>query len=429
MRRTRSARLVVIALLTVLALAAGACGGDDDTPSSAGDDTATTAADTTDDTDTTEAEPALTGDPVKVGFLNNEGGAAFSVPELRVGAEVAEDYVNTELGGIAGRPVDIIPCATDGSPEKSIDCANQLLEQGVVAMMEGTDLGADAILPILKAAGVPMVGHVQFGVGRMFDENSYYFGAAALAYGAAALKFYSEQGVEKIVWFFPDDPTSRGFNEASLIPTSAKLGIDYTPVYFDPASPNWSVLATTAVAENPDVSGSLVGTDGQCQAYVGALRDAGFQGSILAASCNGLYDALGDKAVGVHTDADHWVTTDAGSAPTGKQKDLQAFSDAMDGAGEDDLVAGNAIISFADVVNLSRVMSTIDGDVDGPGVATALRGTIDFDSFAGPVISCDHSVLPGNSACSDGLLFLEVSEKGTPTVVTDDFVDVSDLLS
>ena len=410
--------LVATALAATLALVA--CGSDDDPAPAAGDDGGVDAAPTD--------QATLEGDPVRIGFINSEGGA-FSVPELRIGSEVAEQLVNGQLGGIAGRPLEVVRCATDGSPEASIDCANQFVEEGVIAVQEGTDLGADAILPILADAGIPLVGHVQFGPGRMFDPNSYYFGAAALAYGAAALQFYSEAGADSIVWFFPDEPTSHAFTDGVLAPTADALGIDYQSVYYDPLSPNFPVLAATAVSESPDVSGALAATDGQCAELIGALRGAGYEGDILAASCVGLYEALGDDAVGVHTDADHWHPLDAEAAPAAKQDDLELYADAMAEAGHEDLVAGNALISFADTVNLARILSTITGTIDGAAASTALQATVGFESFAGPTISCDDSVLPGNSACSTGLLFFEVQDDGSVETLTPDFVDVSPLLT
>ena len=55
-----------------------------------------------------------------------------------------------------------------------------------------------------------------------------------------------------------------------------------------------------AVGTTSDVSGSIAATDAQCTEMIGALRDAGYQGRILAASCVGLYDALGADAHQVH---------------------------------------------------------------------------------------------------------------------------------
>jgi branched-chain amino acid transport system substrate-binding protein len=418
MHRFSQARIIGLATVAVLGITA-ACSDDGTTTAESSSNLG--------DTTATSAGTKATGEPIRIGFVNSEGGA-FSVPELRVGNEVAATYINDQLGGVKGRPLEVSRCTTDGSPEASIDCANQLVEEGVVAVVEGTDLGGDAMLPILADAGIPLVGHVQFGPGRMFDDNSYYFGAAALAYGAAALQFYADEGAESISWFLPDEPSSHAFTDAVLEPTSDQLGIDYATVYYDAASPNWAVLAATAVSERADVSGSIAATDAQCAEMIGALRDAGYQGRILAASCVGLYEALGEDAVGVDTDADHWHPGDSASAPADKRAELEEYAAVMQAAGEDDLVSGNAIITFADMINLSRIMGTIDGPVDGAAVAGALRATKDFDSYAGPTISCDRSVIPGNSACSTDLLFFQVQDDGSVEAVTDDYVDVTGLL-
>src|SRR5918995_3732178 len=127
MRGVSQARPVTIAgVAVVVALIVGAGCSDDD-----GTDAPASAPELGGTTSTSAAEP--TGEPITIGFVNSEGGA-FSVPELRVGNEVAAEYVNSHLGGVAGRPLEVVRCATDGSPESSIDCANQLVESGAVAV-------------------------------------------------------------------------------------------------------------------------------------------------------------------------------------------------------------------------------------------------------------------------------------------------------
>jgi branched-chain amino acid transport system substrate-binding protein len=399
-----------------LAMLAAACSdskdGDPDTAASSPE--STTAA-------TTLADNAATGEPITIGFINNEGGA-FSVPELRVGSEVAEAYINEQLGGVNGRPIVVERCATDGTPESAIDCVNGFIETGVVAVIEGTDLGADAVLPLLTDAGIPMLGHVQFGAGRMFDANSYYFGAAAIAYGVAALSYYKDEGLTTVQWLLPDDPTSHAYTDAFLLPAAEQIGIEYSTVYYDAANPNWAVLAATAVSANPDVSGSVAATDAQCAEMVSALKDAGYGGRIFAASCFNLANDIGDKAVGVDVDADHWVVADIGSAPPAKQAELEEYIDVMSAAGHDDLVNGNAIITFADMLTLRGVLSTIDGAIDGSSIAAALMATKDANSFAGPNITCDKTVLVGNSACHAGILLFQVQADLTFKALTDDFV-------
>jgi branched-chain amino acid transport system substrate-binding protein len=368
-----------------------------------------------------------TGEPIKIGFVNNEGGA-FSVPELRIGSEVATGYVNNTLGGVNGRPLEVVRCAADGSPEKSIDCANKFVEAKVAVVVQGVDLGGDALLPILGAAKVPFVGHVQFGPKQMFDPNAYFFGAAALAYGAAALKFYAGEGVGSISWFLPDEPSSHAFTDTVLRPVADKLGIEYKSIYYSAAKPNWPVLAATVASDPPDVSGSIVGTDAQCASFVRALRGVGYRGRILAASCTGLHKAVGAQAAHVDIDFDHWSQSDPRSAPPWKQQEIADYVGAMKAAGHGKLVPGNAVLAFSDTLTLVKILSTIHGPIDGGSVAAALRATKGIDSFLGPPITCDHG-WNGNSACHTGVLFYSYERNGSLTARTPNFVDISELAS
>src|SRR5205823_3077408 len=112
-------------------------------------------------TASTAAGGAANGEPITLGLTNLEGGA-ISLPEVRNGMEAAIAYVN-QHGGVNGRPFKLLRCDVDGSPEKSVDCGNKFVEGKVMVAVEGVDVGADAMLPILKDAGIPLVGHVPFG--------------------------------------------------------------------------------------------------------------------------------------------------------------------------------------------------------------------------------------------------------------------------
>ena len=70
----------------------------------------------------TEAK-AASGDPITIGYVNEEGvpGAAF--PENTVGLEAAVDYINSTLGGVQGRPVQIKKCVVQ-KEEDGQKCAS-----------------------------------------------------------------------------------------------------------------------------------------------------------------------------------------------------------------------------------------------------------------------------------------------------------------
>ena len=121
-----------VAILSAAVLVGVACGGDDG-GSSATESAApsTDAPATTDGSDTsTPAENVgnRDGQTIKVGVVNNDS----LLPAFRIGAEVAIDAINAN-GGINGAQIEVVSCAADASPEGSINCANQMIEENVDA--------------------------------------------------------------------------------------------------------------------------------------------------------------------------------------------------------------------------------------------------------------------------------------------------------
>ena len=264
----------------------------------------------------------------------------------------------------------------------------------------------------------------------MFDDNSYYFGAAAICLRRRRPAVLRRRGCRIIAWFLPDEPSSHAFTDAVLEPTSDQLGIDYPTVYYDAASPNWAVLAATAVSEGPDVSGSIAATDAQCAEMVGALRDAGYQGRILAASCVGLYEAIGDEAVGVDTDADHWHPGDVGVGPGRQARRAGGVRGGHAGRrpGGPGHRQRHHHLCRHDQPVAHHGHDRRTGRRRGGGEARC-RATKDFDSFAGPKITLRphgdrRATLPAAPACCSSRCRMTVRSKA----ITDDYVDVTGLL-
>ncbi|OWY61267.1 hypothetical protein B7486_64685, partial [cyanobacterium TDX16] len=87
-------------------------------------------------------EPAATpdGEPIVVGMINQENTAAGSFPEVRLAVEAGVEFINGELGGIDGRPIELVTCVTDFSVESSQACAQQMVSDGAVAVLGGIDV-------------------------------------------------------------------------------------------------------------------------------------------------------------------------------------------------------------------------------------------------------------------------------------------------
>jgi branched-chain amino acid transport system substrate-binding protein len=356
------------------------------------------------------------GEPVRIGYLNNSSGA-FAVPELQTGAEVAAAHLNHK-GGIRNRPVELITCPTDGTPEQSERCAATFVDEKVEVVVQGVDTGADAAMPKLADAAIPLVGHVQFTPGLMTHKNAFFFGAAAVAYGTAALKYYADQDVDSIAWLLPESPATHAFTDTVLVPAARRFGLSYRSVYYPAGNPDWDGLAQNV--KTAEASGSIAATEEQCAHIVRALRNAGYDGRILAASCAGLSKSAGNQAIGVELSADFWHPTDPLSAPPANQDEIEEYRQAMKEAGHDEPVAG-AVVSFADLMTLARVLSTSDGTAE-----QALRAVKNLDSFLGPQITCDHAWF-GNSACSTAVLFYRFQPNGALKAQIPDFIEVAKL--
>jgi branched-chain amino acid transport system substrate-binding protein len=273
-------------------------------------------------------------------------------------------------------------------------------------------------MPKLSEAAIPLVGHVQFTPGLMNHKNAFFFGAAAVAYGTAALKYYADQGVKTVAWLLPESPTTHAFTDTVLVPAAKRFGLGYRSVYYPADHPGWDGLArTVATAE---ASGSIAATEEQCTHIVRALREARYDGRILAASCTGLPKSVGNQSIGVELSSDFWHPTDPLSAPPANQDEIEEYRAAMRAAGHDEPVAG-AVVSFADMMTLARVLSTSDGTPE-----QALRAVRNLDSFLGPQITCDHSWF-GNSACSTAVLFYRFQPNGALKAQVPDFIEVSAL--
>ena len=137
-------RLRGLAVLGVVMVLGVACGGSD-SASTETNAPATTEGSVT--SDPVENVSNRDGQTIKVGVVNNDS----LLPAFRIGAEVAIAAINAG-GGINGAQIEVVSCVADASPEGSINCANQMIEENVAIAYTALDLGSDAAIPIYDEA-------------------------------------------------------------------------------------------------------------------------------------------------------------------------------------------------------------------------------------------------------------------------------------
>jgi len=138
-----------------------------------------------------QAQKAGGGDPIRIGMINQENTPLGSFPELRLGAQAAVDFINAELGGVDGRPVELVPCITTFSVEKSRSCAQELVAKNVDVVTGGIDITSNGSIPVLEQNQMPYVGGIPINFDEMRSPISFQFSGGvpgaftAFAYDAA----------------------------------------------------------------------------------------------------------------------------------------------------------------------------------------------------------------------------------------------------
>lgn len=420
-RSTR--RLLGLVLATAMTLAAcGSDGGD-------GGGDAAEAGDTTSTTEGASSAPTTAvvadGSPIRIGFRNIDA----AVPEVSAGFEVGVEYVNDVLGGVDGHPLEVSTCEVDATPERSIDCTNQFIEDGVVLSVQGADPSADAAIPGLTEAGIAEVGIASLGPVQSADVgHSFMFTNPGEAIYIGALAALQEAGSEKVRIFSYDTPDARAAIDDRMLPAAEELGLDAEAIYYSPGSVDWPSLASTVVAEGADGTGLLLGSEADCTAMLTALQQFGYTGPVLAGNCREFVDELGaENTQNVITIADLYPPDLAETAPPEAAAEIEAYVARMEDAGHGDLVNGLAGGAFSLAVTLADALSQIQGDAEGDlTAADILEGLPDVQGhrFMGGEYNCDGSVWEGSSSCQLSMLAMEQQEDGSRAPLGDGFLDL-----
>lgn len=409
---------VATAVCMIVALAACSSSGSNTGGSSAASSSAPVAGNST--------GPSPTGTPITMGFLVPDSGVEAN-PQVLPAEQRGLAYVNDTLGGINGRPLNFVVCHSDGTPAKAVSCANQFVQDKVVAVIDGFDRGVGSGLPIYKSAGIPVIGNVAQSPVADEDTSGTYFavGPADAVYAVGPMQSFKEQGDTSVAFAFDDVPANHQQADAFWVPLAKKMGLHFTAIYYDPTSPNFSIVGGTIEAANPSVAGAnTFTTAAQCIQFIQAVRQAGYTGTILAATCTAFVSALGAQAKNIEMWANNWLPPMYKYAPPEIQKELNETTAALAGVSAAD-VGFYTYETFATVMDVTNIIKGITGPVDSASIKAAIEATRNFQSWLGPKISCHANAWPGSAACSNELLLATGTGDGGLKPVGGGFIAVN----
>ncbi|MFI6623267.1 ABC transporter substrate-binding protein [Streptomyces sp. NPDC050528] len=338
-----------------------------------------------------------TGAPVKIGLITNEGGSAISQPETRESAQAAMKYANANLGGIAGRPIELVICKTKEEPATARDCANQMVEQKVDAVVLTSSGLGDSMVPIVTGAGIPWTTSIAASNSEGTTANAFSWTGGFPTTMTSMAAYAKEKGYKKVAAFVIDAPAAVSGVEAIGKPVFAKAGVGLQIVTIAAGTPDASPQVSAALRNKPDAV-AIVGESTVCTSVLQAMGTLGAgiaRMSVQSCVAPEVVDAVGPGMDGLQVFSSFDVASD--------DIEAQLYRQVMKEYSPSTPTQGYAAIGYQGVLGLVRALHGLTGTVSSKTITAALHSAknVVLPAGHGITFTCDSKAVPGlPSACS-----------------------------
>ncbi len=235
------------------------------------------------------------GDPIKIGYVNQEGGTP-AFPEASVGADTGVWFVNNFLGGVGGRPIELVKCFVT-KEEDGQKCAQEMLaDDDVQAVLVGTMFNGNAPLLDTLKDKKPVLLPNPVTTPEFLATDAYAFtpGSPGVIQGLSvfAANYLGElegKEINTVAVVYNDNPAGTVAFEALTKPLLEGLGLTVTgvPVADTAGATEMATAIQSSGADTADVFYPLVTVQG-CIGIYDALATLEVETSVITtALCSG----------------------------------------------------------------------------------------------------------------------------------------------
>jgi branched-chain amino acid transport system substrate-binding protein len=369
------------------------------------------------------------GEPIKVGLINQEDVPIGSFPEVRLGALAAAELINQELGGIDGRPLEIIPCIANFSIEGSQKCAQDLVQDDVVAVLGGLDVTSNGSIPVLEQNGVPYVGGIPVNFDEMRSPISFQFSGGSPGAMTAFASHAAETGAERVSVVYADYGPIKAAAVDYGVRLLESMGVaEVTEVPYPITATDMLPVLTQAAAGDPDAI-LMFAADAACVRTMETAADLGLDADVyLVGSCAApaILQEAGEAAEGIVFSIEGPIEATGDDVVDGPL--YVAASERYGIEGFDPQSAGT--VSFRSTMNLYGVLRALGADdISSAAIIDHLRAARDVPSYDGHPYTCDGEQIPALPAlCAPQQVLARVVD-GRLTPESDGWIDVPEVLA
>ncbi|ARE37811.1 ABC transporter substrate-binding protein (plasmid) [Rhodococcus sp. BH4] len=398
-RRSRLAAVALMAVVPVIGLGT-ACSSDS---------TDTASSDSVEAPSSAFPDKPATGTPIKIGLINPEGGPAVSQPGNREAAEAVVKYANANLGGIAGHPITMVSCKNQEDPASARDCANQMVEQGVAAVIVPTTSNGEAMVPIVTGAGIPIMSVSGSGPAELTTPNSFVLTGGFPGTLKSMAAHSKANNFKKVTAFVTDNGSVVAGTKAMGEPAFKAAGVELQIVPIPKGTPDATPQVSSGLSGTDAVA--IVGDATMCTSVLKAFSTVGAdQKRMIIQPCidPSTIEAAGDAVEGSLL----FTTSDTQS----NDPEAVLYRSVMKKYSPSTDIGGYTVVGYQSMLSLIRATEGLTGEPTPAAVITALKAAKDVPLPAGHgmTFTCDGTAVTGMPAvCSSGTMTATV-EDGKP---------------
>jgi branched-chain amino acid transport system substrate-binding protein len=381
----------LLAAVLALALVAAACADDDSTGGGDGNDEP--AVDAT--AALGEANPAE-GEPVKVGLISaSEADSPLAAQFQRVeaGMNAAVEYANEYRAGLGGRPIELFICQGGETPAGSQDCANQMVNEGVVAVAMPFTANGASMVPIITGGGIPYFALSGASAEELTGDGAFMITGGFPATLAAYASHAADAGLAKMAFLATNGPgVIEGINALGGI-AFANAGVELEVIPTPVGTADMTPQLQSAVDGGAEAIG-MVGDLTFCSSFFQSYQTLAVEEPrYLIGPC------IDPTTVEAYGDVIEGSIISGASSNDPDSPDAQLFAAIAQTYGDfagDRTASNGELAGMVPLLTLVNVMDGHTGDVDAASVMAAIGAGVDVEIWGGDgsTFTCDGSAIP-----------------------------------
>ncbi len=347
------------------------------------------------------------GSALKIFFINQEGASsAVSSPEAFQAASAAVTYINKKLGGLKGRPFELIHCADLGTPDSSIACANKAVDAKPAIVVKGVDTAIEAALPIISKSGIPYFT-LQGSVAEGTAPNSFNPSAGIVGVLSGMVTYAKQQGVKSIGAIYSDITGLSAAVNGPLTADAKAAGIRVVPIPVAISTQDLTSAYSIALAKKVNAIFDISSV-GQCAAVLKARQSLADKTPLYIPYVCDAPSVLKSSSTSV-TNGMAIGSLDTSSVPS--DADTKIYTAAMKAYQPSAEIGGFAPGSFEAIMDIYNALNSSSSDprtLDAPSVSTALKSARAVPLFmgGGKTFTCDGTADPTQPGLCSGWVFI-----------------------